>query len=304
MTRKIENIPASIKARLRNKAREINKPFGEILLYYGMERFLYRLSKTQYADNFILKGGLMFYGLDIPLRRPTRDIDFLGNKKTEKEDISHLFKDVLSISFPSDGIIFDINTITVADTQVGADHTGIRVAFVGYLGTSEIPMIIDIGFSDEIAFENLKIEYPVLFPEMGNLRLQGYPLESIISEKFHAMVKFADINSRLKDYFDIWLLSETCEFDCVRLQKALITTFENRATPIPFEQPVSLTNDFANKNQGNWKAFLERFKLKKIVTSDFRIIIDEIWVFLSCPLQISSYAENAVIKWLPGKGWT
>jgi hypothetical protein len=129
-----KNIAASIHARLTNKAKKLNKPFGEVLQYYGMERFLYRLSKTQYVDSFILKGGLVFYSWNIPLRRPTKDIDFLGFLENRKEIINQVLTSALSIPVPEDGVNFDAATLFIEESQIDNDRAGIRAKFLGYLG--------------------------------------------------------------------------------------------------------------------------------------------------------------------------
>lgn len=145
-----KNTPASIHARLANEARRLQKHFGDILQHYGMERFLYRLFKTKYANDFILKGGLIFTVWEIPLRRPTKDIDFLGSFGNRKETMLEALKAAIAVEVPEDGVEFDINTIMIEEKQVDADRFGIRASFLGYLGRAEIPMQIDIGFSDEI----------------------------------------------------------------------------------------------------------------------------------------------------------
>ena len=131
MKREIENIAASIQARLKNKADEGGRLFNEILQYYGMERFLYRLSKTSHVNDLILKGGLMFYGLEIPMRRTTRNIDFLGVSENAQRDILSVFHDALSVSFAEDGVHFDTKTLRLSQTQAEANQDGIRITFIG-----------------------------------------------------------------------------------------------------------------------------------------------------------------------------
>jgi len=168
-----KNIAASIHARLTNEAKKLNRPFGEILQYYGMERFLYRLSKTPYVDSFILKGGLVFYSWDIPLRRPTKDIDFLGLLENRREIINKVITATLSISVPEDGVNFDPATLFIEKTEVDDDRTGIRVKFLGYLSRTQIPIHIDFGFSDEITSEAQIISYPTLLHNMENPQLMS-----------------------------------------------------------------------------------------------------------------------------------
>ncbi len=304
MKNKVVNVVASVQTKLKNKASETGRPFQELLQYYGMERFIYRLSKTVYANEFILKGGLMFYSLGVSMRRPTRDIDYLGDSVSVQKDIFSVTNEVLSSPGADDGIVFDVDTLKIVGTQIDGERNGIRITFIGYLGKIKIPMQIDVGFFDEIATTALDIEYPVLLPDMEKPRIKGYPLESIISEKLHAMVRFAELNSRWKDYYDIWLLSNTFGFESQKLRGAIKTTFKKRNTKFPTTIPYGLKNDFAAANQENWKLFLRKTKLHNKDLEDFKTITEKIWGFLKCPLQ-ESEADMATHNkyWKPGKGW-
>ncbi|MBI5298227.1 MAG: nucleotidyl transferase AbiEii/AbiGii toxin family protein [Chloroflexi bacterium] len=182
MKREISNIPASIQAKLQNKANESGQSFNELLQYYGMERFLYRLSKTPHVNDLILKGGLMFYGLEIPMRRTTRDMDFLGISGNARQDILSVFREAFSISCPEDGVIFDVNSLRFSSTQAEADQGGVKITFVGNLGKMKLPIQVDVGFSDELASEAVSMDYPVLLSGMEKPHIKGYPIESIISE--------------------------------------------------------------------------------------------------------------------------
>ena len=279
-----KNIPASIHSRLANKAKNLNKPFGELLQHYGMERFLYRLSKTKYAGSFILKGGLIFTFWNIPIRRPTRDIDFLGLIDNSKETILEVLKAAMSISIPEDGVIFDISTITVETKQVDSERVGIRAFFLGYLGRAEIPMQIDIGFSDEISSPIKNINYPTLLEGIANPLLNGYPPEAVVAEKFHAMQRFVERPSRWKDYYDVWLISENFRFEDKILQNAIFKTFKNRATEIPTAQPASLSAKFAFDYDVEWKRFYDKNDLGNNEISNLPQLIEMIWNFLKYPL--------------------
>ena len=305
MKNKTVNIPASVHAKLKNKADEAKQPFQEILQYYGMERFLYRLSRSRYSNDFVLKGGLMIYGLGIPMRRPTRDIDFLGNMDETMENISSIIRDVLSSSVPDDGIKFDIDTLRILETQIDANRNGLRVTFTGFLGNARIPMQIDVGYSDELATTALDIDYPVLLVNMEAPRLRGYPPEAIVSEKLHAIVHFAELNSRWKDYYDIWLISNTFEFESHKLEEAIQITFNTRATKIPSVIPPGLTDDFSSVNQENWKSFLYKNRFQHNDIEEFKSITSKIWHFLEYPLhEIKSNKQVKGKHWFPGKGWS
>jgi predicted nucleotidyltransferase component of viral defense system len=298
------NITASILARLANEARKEGKPFSEVLQYYGMERFLYRLFRTRYIDSLILKGGLIFYSRGIPLRRLTRDIDFLGLLENQKEIITQVIADSISISVPEDGMNFDIASLAVEDTQVDADRNGIRANFSGYLGRSKIPIQIDFGFSDEITSKPVNISFPTILPGMTGSQIMVYPIESVVAEKFHTMERFAAIPSRWKDYYDIWLISENFKIDDQSIQKAIAKTFEKRDTTIPSGRPISLTVDFATKYRENWITFMKKSDLDISEINDLLVLVDKIWVFLEWPLQgiITPNSHRYNRQWIPAEG--
>ncbi len=304
MKHTVENIPASIQARLKNKADESGQPFNEILQYYGMERFLYRLSKTRHVNNLILKGGLMFYGLGIPMRRTTRDIDFLGVSENMQQDILSIFREALSVPFLEDGVLFDMESLRLSPTQVEANHGGIRITFSGNLGKMRLPIQVDIGFSDELVSETLRMDYPVILADMEKPHLQGYPPESIISEKFHAMVRFADANSRWKDYYDIYLLTETFEFESRSVANAIRATFANRPTELEDQIPYGLRESFAISKQGEWDLFLKKGKLTNDAIKDLKAVVKRIWQFLDYPLyEVLEGKESPPKRWTRGNGW-
>jgi predicted nucleotidyltransferase component of viral defense system len=262
------------------------------------------LSKTKYSDNLILKGGLVFYGVGIPLRRYTRDIDFLGTPQEVGKIITSIILEAVSVPVLGDGIIFDQDSLRVVRTQIDDDRNGLRVTMTALLGRSRIPLQIDIGLSDEVTLDTIDIDFPVLLPEMDHPRLKGYPAEFIISEKFQAIVRFAEINSRWKDYYDIWLLSQTYRFNLQRLEQSIKTTFEKRVTQIPRTRPVGLRREFTNKHDKDWQTFLTRNHLVRKGIQDFGKVSDCIWTFLEMPLQELSGNIRASRKtWITGEEW-
>lgn len=298
-----KNIVASIQARLRNEADQQGKPFAEVLQYYAMEKFLYRLSKSEYVDKFVLKGGLLLYGWNIPLRRPTRDMDFRGYVENNERSVLKAIKEIIAQPVPEDGMLFDAKTIKVEQTQIDADYEGIRVKFTAFLGKAKIPMQIDIGFSDVLASRAERVDYPTILEEVKGPRLKGYPRESIVSEKFHAMIRHAQLNSRFKDYYDIWLIAQHFEFEGSSLQRAIEKTFAKRNTELPTERPVGLTSDFARTNQERWTGFLRKLKIQSEDVEDFGIVVNKIWSFLEHPLQVSAVETQSALNWVPQKGW-
>jgi predicted nucleotidyltransferase component of viral defense system len=299
----VKNIPASILARLRSQTEETNRPFAEILQYYAMERFLYRLSKTRYADKFILKGGLLFYVWNLPLRRPTRDIDFRGYVSADRSTLWKIAHDVIAVSAPDDGLEFDSQSVSVEETQIDANYQGIRVRLVALLARTRIPIQIDIGFSDELTSKVESIEYPNILRGLKTIRMKGYPKESVVAEKFHAMIQHGDLNSRMKDYYDLWLISETFELDGMSLQTAIEATFKKRGTEIPEDRPPSLSTGFAQASQTRWINFLNKMELDHTQVDDFQSVLEMIWVFLEQPVQSSLHRTKSTRTWKPQKGW-
>jgi len=254
------SLSASIKAQLKNEARGSNRPFNDLLQLYGIERFLYRLSLSPYAEKFILKGALMLLTFDIPSFRPTRDIDLLGYTSNRITHISKIFREISRIKAEADGMIFDENALKVHRIKENADHAGVRVTLKGYLGKALIPVQLDIGFSDQITPAPVMVDYPTLL-SLPAPQISGYPLETIVAEKLQAILFLGRINSRMKDFYDIWILISNFDFDAKILQEAIFRTFKHRNTEIPKDMPFALSDSFAQEKQSQWNAFLKRNRL-------------------------------------------
>lgn len=297
MKKEVKNIEASIKARLKNKAQETNRPFAEVMQYYGMERFLYRFSKSKYADKFILKGALLFAVWQIPERRTTLDIDFLARFDNEVVAIEKVMKDVCDTSVDPDGLIFNPQTVKGMKIKEDADYEGVRVKFTGFLDRAEIPMQIDVGFGDIVYPKTKVIDYPVIL-DFPKPHLNGYPQESVISEKFEAMIKLGLLNSRMKDFYDVWLMTRQFEFKGANIASAIKKTFNNRKTDIPNKKPLFADEIYDEKSdrQTLWNAFLkkgdiqhapetlsatakeiERFLVEPIIALNGNATFDKIW---------------------------
>ena len=285
MKKDIINIQASVRARLQNKAKETNRPFSEVLQYYGLERFLYRFSKSQYARQFILKGALMFTAWNIPERRTTLDIDFLARFDNQIGSIEKVIKDICKIKVVSDGLVFDPETVKGMRIKEDADYEGVRVKFVGFLERARIPMQMDIGFGD-IVYPRPKIfDYPVIL-DLPKPHLKGYPLESVVSEKFEARVKLGLLNSRMKDFYDIWLMMRQFDFNGLNLTEALKRTFEHRKTELPQKRPLFAEEIYYDKSdrQTLWMAFLRKGDIKH-APDKLSVTAKEIEKFLIKPLD-------------------
>lgn len=303
MKKDIKNIPASIRAQLQNKAKESNRPFSEILQYYGMERFLYRFSRSQYTDKFTLKGALMFNVWQVPERRTTLDIDFLARFDNQITSIEKVIKDVCNVSVVSDGLNFDPETIKGQRVKEDADYEGVRIKFLGYLERSRIPMQIDVGFGDIIYPKSEVINYPAIL-NLPKPHLKGYPAESMISEKFEAMIKLGLLNSRMKDFYDIWIIMCQFNFNGSKLAEALKRTFEHRKTSLPQGKPLFAEEiyDERSDRQTLWKAFLKKGDIK-YTPEKLSIIAREIEDFLIEPLDAVNKKYEFNGKWEAHGQW-
>jgi hypothetical protein len=194
--------------------------------------------------------------------------------------------------------------LRVSETQAETDQGGIRVTFVGHLGKMRIPIQVDVGFSDELASETLSMDYPVILAGMEKPHLKGYPPESIISEKFYAIVRFADANSRWKDYYDIFLLTQFFEFNSQSVANAIRSTFVNRPAELKDQIPYGLRESFAIAKQEEWILFLRKSKLSNESIKDLLAVVNRIWEFLEYPLREIQAGEKLQKKgWIRGSGW-
>ncbi len=303
MKKEVKNIEASVKAQLQNKAKETNRPFAEILLYYGMERFLYRFSKSKYADKFVLKGALLFAVWQIPERRTTLDIDFLGRFDNQVAVIETVIKDVCNIVVAPDGLMFDSSVVQGRKIKEDADYEGVRVKFTGFLERARIPMQIDVGFGDIVHPKIRVVDYPVIL-DFPKPHLKGYPQESVISEKFEAMIKLGLLNSRMKDFYDIWLMMRQFEFEGANLVEAIKKTFKHRKTDVPQNKPLFADEIYDKKSdrQALWSAFLKKGDIQH-VPDTLSVTAKEIETFLVEPIVAISEKVKLDKTWKSPRGW-
>lgn len=253
------NLAASIRARLLNHAKKQDAEFQQVLIRFTLERFLYRLSVSPHGERFVLKGALLFdLWFDVP-HRPTRDADFLGFGSSELGTLAATFREVAAITV-DDGIIFDPESVRAAEIRKDANYAGVRVTLLGTLDNARCPAQFDIGFGDAVTPGPIETEFPVLLDDLPAPRLRVYPRETAIAEKFEALVKLGIANSRMKDYFDLWVLLRDGTIAVDTLTPAIRATFERRGTPLPMAIPFGLSDDFARDvtKQRQWQAFLAK----------------------------------------------
>jgi predicted nucleotidyltransferase component of viral defense system len=277
MRKPLQNIGASIRARLLNLAKERNQPFDLLLTRYTLERLLYRLSSSQYRERFVLKGAmLMTSWMDDP-HRPTRDLDLLGFGDSNPEVILGVFREICAIK-ANDAVVFDISALAVDRVRDELEYGGLRIKTNATVDGAKVRVLVDIGFGDATEPGLTEIELSVLLDQPAP-RLRAYPFETVIAEKFQAMVMLGRANSRMKDFYDIWILARSYEFEGDRLARAIAATFARRNTEIPVERPDALTSAFAEDpaKQQQWTAFLADVAVNPGTLAE---VIDDLAAFL------------------------
>lgn len=301
--RNVTNLAASIRQRLQNAARSSGRPFQEVAQYYAMERFLYRLSVSKHADKFVLKGALMLTAWGLAATRPTRDIDLLGRLPNRVEELVGIVRDVCGQKAEPDGLTFDGSSVAGVLIKEDADYEGVRVTFRGHLDNMRLPMQIDVGFGDVVSPEAELIGYPTIL-DLPAPQLRGYTRETVVAEKFEAMVKLGLLNSRMKDFYDIWLLSRQFAFEGAALATALEQTFANRGTAIPAE-PTALSLVFATDpaKAAQWGAFLNRSRLSD-APNDLSVLVAANAEFLVAPVAAVRERRPFRDSWRAAGPWT
>lgn len=297
------NLAHSIFQRLLNRAKNNNEDFNLLLSRYGMERFLYRLSVSPHNDRFVLKGASLFLVWKGQNYRVTRDADLLEFGNSDVEQLADLFRDICRVEFQGDGMIYLPESLSAEEIREDQVYDGVRITLVGRLNQARIPLQVDIGFGDAITPAPEQVEYPALFDAPPPL-LKAYPRYTLVAEKVEAMVKLGLANSRMKDFYDIWLLSRLFSFEGNVLRKALENTFDRRRTTFPASTPFAFTAAFYEDPQktAQWTAFVKKSK-PDIPVGDLSVVIANIAVFLA-PV-IESLQSNTPFEgaWVPDRGW-
>jgi len=262
-----KDIAHSIRSRLLKIARTTGKFNQDLLINYAMERCLYRLSLSEYADKMVLKGALMLHVLDENFSRATRDMDFIAYFSNTKDKIKKIFKSIMSTEVIDDGLKFDVDDIDVNLTQLDSKEMGAKVTFWAFLGTARLRMQADIGFGYKVVPGPYWINYPTLLGDK-NPKILGYTPESIIADKFESMVSRELENSRMKDFYDVWLLATSKSFDNETLKAAIVETFNYFESKLPEGIPICFTKDFYENSlrQKQWKAFVKTSNIKESVS--------------------------------------
>ncbi len=300
--RPVTNMAHSVRHRLSNEARRTGRLYNEVEQYYAMERLLYRLAQSEHGAKFVLKGALLFPLWRISRFRPTRDIDLLGRLDNSQENIAQVFSEVCRQNVPEDGLIFDPGSVATVAIAEDADYQGVRVNIEGRLGTGRIRIQVDIGFSDVVVPVPTETDFPTIL-DFPAPRLKAYSRESVVAEKFEAMVALGVINSRMKDFADVWFLSRHFDFDGPLLARAIASTFERRQTAVP-HRPVALTEAFGHlaDKQTQWRAFVRR-SAPEGVPGDFAAVVEGIAELLGPVLSHLAAGQPAPRRWSAPGPW-
>jgi predicted nucleotidyltransferase component of viral defense system len=300
---KLSNVAASVRQRLLNIIRKTGEDANMVWTRYATERLLYRLSISEYAGNFILKGAMLFTAWTGQPYRSTADMDFLGHTVASGGGLAGVFRDLCAVEVEPDGLEFDANTVKVAPIREEQIYQGQRVTLTAFLGKARMLIQVDVGFGDVVTPKPRMITYPTLL-DFSAPRIRAYPRETVVAEKLQAIVVLGIANSRMKDFYDLNVLARDFAFDGDSLTRAIKATFKRRKTEIPYEIPFALTEDFGRDQtkSAQWKAFVSKSDFQHDVLQLPGVLL-HLRAFLLPPLRAASGQAAVPKDWSPGGPW-
>ncbi len=289
MAKSSKNISASVRQRLLNLARQKKQVFDVVLVAFGLERLVYRLSVSDYRDRFVLKGGMLVTLWTEDTGRFTRDIDFLAFGEDDEASLKKALKAILSID-AGDGLVFDAANLTAVPIREDQVYGGMRLKTVAHLGKTKIPITVDLGFGDALGDPAYQIDYGSLL-DFPTASIRAYSPATVVAEKFQAVVALGIANGRMKDFYDLWALPKSLEIDKDELAQTILKTFERRNTEIPTSRPVGLSPEFGEDPDKmiQWAAYAESTNLEAIPLTE---VTGEIWVWLEPACKIATTAPQ------------
>lgn len=296
-----DGLAHSIKQRLLNYARQRDEVFNMVLIRFAVERLLYRLTQSPHADQFVLKGAMLFASWADKPHRSTQDVDLLGFGDPSMDRLMAIFCEVCVTNVEPDGLVFDSESVRVEPIREDAVYDGHRVQMTAFLGNARIPIQVDVGFGDAITPGPCDMVFgPIL--DLPAPQLRAYPPETVIAEKLDAIVVRGMANSRMKDYYDLWTLSRTMPFSLGVLQEAVEATMQRRGTPLPSSLPIGLADDFAGDDakQRQWAAFIRKMG-DGHETPMLDEVVEQIRLFLEPVILLEDSLGREV--WQPGGPW-
>ena len=302
-TGKRKHLPVSVRQRLRNLRDKTGEDYQLLLTTYAVERLLYRLSQSEYADRFVLKGAMLFVALTGKSHRATRDLDLLGYGDASAEHIARVFRQISTTPVEPDGMVFDPENITVQAIREDQVYESQRVRLMARLDTAVFPITVDIGFGDVVTPDVKFVAFPSLldFPEP---RVLAYPPETVVAEKLQALVYLGMRNSRMKDIYDLYLMARTFSFEGPVLIEAIRATFARRKTNLPKDRPVALRSQFAEDplKQTQWEGFLNRSGLSD-APRKLSTVVETLNTFLTPLLSAAEAGGEYNQVWRDGGPW-
>lgn len=309
------NPAASVRQRLLNLARSRGEDFQRILTQFALERLLYRLGRSPQADQFTLKGALLFLlWMEEPHRR-TKDLDLLGTGDPSPERLADFFRRLCTVDAeeikPSggeesveDGLVFDAQTVSAAPIREDNIYGGVRVRLTAFLDTARIAVQVDVGFGDAVAPTPEQVSFPTLlgFPAPT---IRAYARETVIAEKLSALVTLGLDNSRMKDFYDLWVLGHQFPYEGRRLGEAVEATFARRSLTVAELPPVGLSALFAEDagKKAQWRAFVRQSGSPAAQALTLAEVVQFIAGFLLPVLQEVAAGSAISGDWRPGRGW-
>ncbi|WP_375204223.1 nucleotidyl transferase AbiEii/AbiGii toxin family protein [Hyphococcus sp.] len=274
MAREPKDLAASVRQRLLNLAREEERVFDVVLVAFGLERLIYRLSISKYRNEFVLKGGMLVTLWTADPGRFTRDVDFLAFGAEDEDKLKAAFAEILTID-GGDGLAFDAANITAAPIREDQVYGGMRLKTTAYLGKTKIPITIDLGFGDALSDPKHEVDYGSLL-DLPTATIRAYSPATVIAEKLQAVVNLGLANGRMKDFYDLWAVPKAVEIDDNELAQSIKATFEMRRTEIPVERPVGLSPQFLTEEKKitQWNAYAQSTELEGIALDR---VLQEIW---------------------------
>jgi hypothetical protein len=301
--KEIHDLGHSVHDRLLNLAHRDQQPYDLVLVRYALERLLYRLSCSEYHSRFVLKGAFLFAAWREAVLRPTRDMDLLGYGSPDVATLVNVFRVLCALDVPDDGLEFLVASVRGEDIREGNVYHGVRIRLTTRLVSALIPLQVDIGFGDVVTPPAEELDFPTLldFPAPHVL---AYPKPVVVAEKFEALVTLGLANSRMKDFYDLWMLAQRSAFDGEVLRQALQATFDRRRIPLPADVPLALTPLFAEDRvkQTQWTAFIRKSRLAAPgLTLDS--LIPLLRAFLLPPARAAAQGLAYPATWTPGGPW-
>ncbi|RYD24821.1 MAG: nucleotidyl transferase AbiEii/AbiGii toxin family protein [Verrucomicrobiaceae bacterium] len=304
MSKNPVNMAASVRDRLKSIRNRTGQEYNTLLTRYTIERFLYRLSVSEHRSRFVLKGALLFVLWHESAHRITRDLDLLGFGGPSPDELTRILREVCSVPAPDDGVVFDLESVTAEPIRAQELYVGIRLAVRASIGNAVNVMQVDVGFGDATASEPVEVEFPRLLEDMPAAKIRAYRMETTVAEKFDAMLAHGLLNSRMKDYYDIWFLSRHFSFGGASLAESIQKTCERRGHALKAAVPGGLSQVFWNdpSRQALWLSFWRKsVRLEPVIP--FPEVAAFAASFLMPPMMAAAQDRPFSASWKPGGPW-